>query len=46
MQTAISIPDNEDSITEQLNEVYAREESTVDPVLWQLQAMSLPQDEW
>lgn len=37
---------NEDSVTEQLNKVYTTEESTVDPVLWQLQAMPLPQDEW
>ena len=35
---------NEDSIMEQLNEVYATEDSSVDPVLWQLQIMSMPQD--
>lgn len=37
---------SEDSITEQLNQVYATQESAVDPVLWQLQMLSLPQDEW
>lgn len=37
---------SEDSVTEQLNQVYATEESTVDPVLWKLQMLSLPQDEW
>ncbi len=37
---------SEDSVTEQLNQVYATEESTVDPVLWKLQMLPLPQDEW
>lgn len=37
---------SEDSVTEQLNQVYTTEESTVDPVLWKLQMLSLPQDEW
>ena len=37
---------HENSITEQLNEVYATEDSSVDPVLWQLQIMSMPQDTW
>jgi transcriptional regulator len=37
---------SEDSVTEQLDQVYATEESTVDPVLWKLQMLSLPQDEW
>ena len=37
---------NEDSVTEQLNQVYATEESAVDPVLSKLQSLSLPQEEW
>jgi hypothetical protein len=37
---------NEDSVTDQLNQVYATEESAVDPVLWKLQMLSLPKDEW
>ncbi len=36
----------EDSIAEQLTQVYATEEATVDPVLSNLQLLSLPQDEW
>ncbi len=33
-------------ITERLNEIYAREDSSVDPVLWQMQVLALPKEEW
>jgi metal-responsive CopG/Arc/MetJ family transcriptional regulator len=33
-------------VTERLDEVYAREESGLDPALARLQAASLPRDEW
>lgn len=33
-------------VTERLDEVYAREESRLDPALARLQAASLPRDEW
>lgn len=33
-------------ITERLDDVYAREESGLDPTLARLQAASLPRDEW
>jgi metal-responsive CopG/Arc/MetJ family transcriptional regulator len=35
-----------DQITDQLNRVYATEDSALDPVLAQLQALSLPREEW
>jgi metal-responsive CopG/Arc/MetJ family transcriptional regulator len=35
-----------DQITAQLNRVYATEDSTLDPVLAQIQALSLPREEW
>jgi hypothetical protein len=34
------------SITQRLNEIYAEEDSSPDPVLSQLQWMSMPKDEW
>jgi len=33
-------------VTERLDEVYAHEESGLDPALARLQAASLPRDEW
>lgn len=33
-------------VTERLDEVYAREESGLDPALARLQAASLPHEEW
>ncbi|MFN8491736.1 MAG: hypothetical protein U0350_29320 [Caldilineaceae bacterium] len=33
-------------ITERLNEIYASEDSSVDPVLWQMQILALPKEEW
>ncbi len=35
-----------DQITAQLNRVYATEDSALDPVLTQIQALSLPQEDW
>jgi metal-responsive CopG/Arc/MetJ family transcriptional regulator len=35
-----------DDVTRRLNEVYPKEDSTLDPVLEQLQALSLPKEEW
>jgi hypothetical protein len=35
-----------DQITAQLNRVYATEDSALDPVLAQIQALSLPREEW
>jgi metal-responsive CopG/Arc/MetJ family transcriptional regulator len=35
-----------DDVTGKLNEVYAKEDSALDPVLEQLQALSLPKEEW
>jgi hypothetical protein len=35
-----------DQITAQLNRVYATEDSALDPVLAQMQALSLPREEW
>lgn len=36
----------EEAITAALNELYATEDSAVDPVLQQLQALALPYEEW
>jgi len=36
---------NED-VTRKLNEIYAKEDSSLDPVLEQLQTLSLPKEEW
>lgn len=33
-------------ITAQLNQIYATEDSTLDPVLAQIQTLSLPREEW
>lgn len=33
-------------VTEQLNQLYATEDSSLDEVVQQLQAISLPQEEW
>jgi hypothetical protein len=35
-----------DDVTRKLNEVYAKEDSTLDPMLERLQALSLPREEW
>lgn len=37
--------ENED-ITANLNEVYSKEDSSVDPVLFKMALMSLPKEEW
>ncbi|MEI6808590.1 MAG: ChpI protein [bacterium] len=36
----------QEDVTEQLNRVYAKEESALDPVLNQLQFASLPKGKW
>lgn len=36
----------EQDITEQLNRVYAKVDSSLDPVLAKLQSASLPEEEW
>jgi metal-responsive CopG/Arc/MetJ family transcriptional regulator len=36
----------EDQITTQLNQVYTTEESALDSVLVQIQALSLPREDW
>jgi metal-responsive CopG/Arc/MetJ family transcriptional regulator len=35
-----------EDVTRRLNEVYAKEDSTLDPVLERLQTLSLPREEW
>ena len=35
-----------DDVTRRLNEVYAKEDSSLEPVLARLQAASLPREEW
>ena len=35
-----------DNVTEKLNEIYAAEDSGLDPVLEQLQASTLPKEDW
>lgn len=35
-----------ENITAKLNEVYAEEDSSVDPVMLQMALLSLPKDEW
>lgn len=35
-----------EAVTKQLNEIYADEPEPLDDLLTQLQALSLPQDEW
>ena len=36
----------DDDVTRQLNEVYADEDSSLDPVLARLQSLSLPKEDW
>ncbi len=36
----------DDGVTQKLNEVYADEDSSLDPVFAHLQALSLPKEEW
>jgi metal-responsive CopG/Arc/MetJ family transcriptional regulator len=36
----------QDNITDQLNRVYGREDSSVDPVVQQIAARSLPKEKW
>ena len=36
----------EDDVTQKLNDVYATENSCLDPVLARLQSLSLPKEEW
>jgi metal-responsive CopG/Arc/MetJ family transcriptional regulator len=35
-----------DDITGKLNEIYPKEDSTLDPILERLQTMSLPKEKW
>ncbi|MFA5044037.1 MAG: ChpI protein [Kiritimatiellia bacterium] len=35
-----------EDITRKLNEIYAKERSSLDPILERLQAISLPKEEW
>jgi len=35
-----------EDVTRKLNEIYAKEDSSLDPVLDRLQALSLPREEW
>ncbi|MBI2437714.1 MAG: ChpI protein [Lentisphaerae bacterium] len=35
-----------DDVTRKLNEVYAKEDSSLGPVLERLQALSIPKEEW
>ena len=37
---------NRDHILQQLNQVYAEEDSSLDPTLATLQSMSLPHEDW
>jgi len=36
----------DDDVTQKLNEVYASEDSSLDPVFARLQSLSLPKEEW
>jgi metal-responsive CopG/Arc/MetJ family transcriptional regulator len=36
----------QDNVTQKLNEVYAKEDSSLDSVLGKLQALSLPKEDW
>ena len=36
----------QDDVTKKLNEVYAKVDSTLNPVLDELQALSLPKEDW
>jgi hypothetical protein len=46
MKTALSVPDPEDEITRQLNEVYDQERSEPDPVLVKIASRALPRESW
>ena len=35
-----------EDVTRKLNEIYAKEDSSLDPVLERLQALSLPKEDW
>jgi len=35
-----------EGVTDRLNRVYERQDSTVDPVIVKLQAITIPQEEW
>ena len=35
-----------EDVTRKLNEIYAQENSSLDPVLERLQALSIPKEEW
>ncbi len=35
-----------DEVTARLNEIYSKEDSSVDPILFKMALMSLPKDEW
>ena len=35
-----------EDVTRKLNQIYAKEDSSLDPVLERLQAISLPKEEW
>ena len=37
---------DEDEVTANLNKVYAKEDSSVDPVLLKMALLSLPKEEW
>lgn len=37
---------NKSRITEKLNEIYAEEDSSLDPVMAKIQALSIPQEDW
>lgn len=36
----------DDDITERLNEIYSTEDSSLDPLIQQMQALSLPVESW
>jgi hypothetical protein len=38
--------EHDDEVTARLNEVYSKEDSSVDPVLFKMALMSLPREEW
>jgi metal-responsive CopG/Arc/MetJ family transcriptional regulator len=37
---------DEEGLTEELNQIYANEDSSLDPVVQQIMLLSLPQEEW
>lgn len=36
----------DDEITKRLNEIYAEKDSSIAPILWQMQMISLSKEEW